>query len=329
VTTTASNLVFGPNTNANPGLFIPSSVANLNQLTLNIAATNTVTLNSNIALSMATAGVLTLTQGLLVLGNFDLTIISTASMATITGGSLGAMVVADGTGYLKKAFPTATFAAFNYPVGDMTGATDYSPYNITFATNSVNRTIGVRVTDAIHPQNDVNGTQTDYASRYWTFIDNQGGNGTYTYSSSTFTYSTVAPSDVNGNTALYKVNRWDGSNWNQLASTVAPPIVSTSGTYTQTSGNLGLAGGVTVDYALRNNPPTVYTWNATSGVADWQVAANWTPARYTPAVNDILQFSNGGTPTANNVPTQTIGRLLVIGGTNVSLVSAAAVTLTI
>src|SRR6185437_8948829 len=53
-TGTTSILVFGPGVgNNNSGLFIPGSVSNLSSLSINIAATNTVTLNSNVTLNLA------------------------------------------------------------------------------------------------------------------------------------------------------------------------------------------------------------------------------------------------------------------------------------
>ncbi|MBK9420481.1 MAG: hypothetical protein IPN44_05445 [Flavobacteriales bacterium] len=62
-----------------------------------------------------------------------------------------------------------------------------------------------------------------------------------------------------------------------------------------------------------------YTWIATSGSGTWTTAANWSPTRTTPDVTDQLQFTNGGTPTATAVPTQTIGRLTISGNTAVVL----------
>jgi hypothetical protein len=63
---------------------------------------------------------------------------------------------------------------------------------------------------------------------------------------------------------------------------------------------------------------TTYTWNIAGG-GSWATATNWTPSRTAPAANDILRFTNGGTKTITNVPTQTIGKLVVTGNTNVSL----------
>jgi hypothetical protein len=71
-----------------------------------------------------------------------------------------------------------------------------------------------------------------------------------------------------------------------------------------------------------------YTWNQT-GTASWSTSTNWTPTRTVPAANDVLMFNNGATTVATNVPTQTIGQLLVSANTNVTLQAAAAITLTI
>jgi hypothetical protein len=74
--------------------------------------------------------------------------------------------------------------------------------------------------------------------------------------------------------------------------------------------------------------PTVYTWQQ-SGGGDWQSPNSWTPPREEPASSDLLVFNIGGTTTAANVPTQTIGRLTVSGNTTVNLQSLATIVLTI
>jgi len=70
-------------------------------------------------------------------------------------------------------------------------------------------------------------------------------------------------------------------------------------------------------------PSTNYTWNASTGTADWQNANSWTPARTTPAATDILIFNNGGTSIAGNVPVQTIAQLLLSNNTSLTLQAAA------
>lgn len=75
--------------------------------------------------------------------------------------------------------------------------------------------------------------------------------------------------------------------------------------------------------------PMAFTWNATSGTGDWTVAANWTPARTVPDVTDTLYFTNGGTPTANNIPSQTVVKIGLANNTRPTWNTAAGNTITI
>ncbi|HRF17872.1 MAG TPA: hypothetical protein PK977_06880, partial [Chitinophagaceae bacterium] len=61
-----------------------------------------------------------------------------------------------------------------------------------------------------------------------------------------------------------------------------------------------------------------YTWNVAGG-GNWNTSGNWTPARTSTAASDILIINNGGTKTITNVPTQTIGRLVIANNTSVTL----------
>lgn len=63
---------------------------------------------------------------------------------------------------------------------------------------------------------------------------------------------------------------------------------------------------------------TTYTWNQPAG-GNWATATNWTPTRNTPAGSDILIINNGGTKAITNVITQSIGRLVIGGNTQVTL----------
>lgn len=73
-----------------------------------------------------------------------------------------------------------------------------------------------------------------------------------------------------------------------------------------------------------------YTWNQT-GTAAYNVAANWTPTRTTPAANDILIIDGTGTatPVITDLQTETIGELHVINNAYATVSAAAAITLTI
>ncbi|OOG78224.1 hypothetical protein B0E43_02120 [Algoriphagus sp. A40] len=66
---------------------------------------------------------------------------------------------------------------------------------------------------------------------------------------------------------------------------------------------------------------TTYTWDGSSNNT-WTTAANWTPARNTPATNDILQFNTGTDLTVTGVPSQTFGRLLITNNSQITLITA-------
>ena len=67
----------------------------------------------------------------------------------------------------------------------------------------------------------------------------------------------------------------------------------------------------------------IYTWKLTSGSGDYQVAANWQPARTAPNALDTLDFSNGGIVTVFNIPSQTIKALYVENATDVTFNAAS------
>ncbi|MDT7541848.1 MAG: hypothetical protein QOE33_1752 [Acidobacteriota bacterium] len=64
---------------------------------------------------------------------------------------------------------------------------------------------------------------------------------------------------------------------------------------------------------------------------DFTLATNWSPARTTPATDDVLIINGTNTPapTITNVPTQTIGQLSIINGANPTISASAAATLTL
>lgn len=92
-------------------------------------------------------------------------------------------------------------------------------------------------------------------------------------------------------------------------------------------GGAGAVGKVAITYSI---PAATYSWVATSGAADWTAAASWSPSRTSPAINDVLLFNQGGSSTASNVTTETIGKLQVANSTTIVLTPAGlANTLTI
>jgi autotransporter-associated beta strand protein len=102
-------------------------------------------------------------------------------------------------------------------------------------------------------------------------------------------------------------------------------IIVRSGTDTGTNG----ANWVFVSSCAGGGGAT-YTWNQSLST-DYQIAANWTPARATPSTTDTLIFDGSTTPvpTVTNVPTQTIASLQIINGAFVNMSANASATLTI
>jgi len=124
------------------------------------------------------------------------------------------------------------------------------------------------------------------------------GNGFVVYKGNT------SPQDVtaltNGTTYYFKIFTRFGTTWSsgvEVSATPTAPVVTT------------------------------YTW--VGGNAAFTTSSNWSPARTTPDVTDILEFNNASTVTLTGVPTQTIGKLLVSNNTTVNLQAGAANTLTI
>ncbi len=74
------------------------------------------------------------------------------------------------------------------------------------------------------------------------------------------------------------------------------------------------------------NAQATYTWNGTT--TDFQVPGNWNPARGTLTTSDTLVFPSTF-PTVINVPTQTIGEIIVQAGAAITLTPTGVNTLTL
>ena len=132
-------------------------------------------------------GTLTLTNGLVTLGDYNLLL---GSAASVSGSPSSAnMVVPTLSGQLQKEF--GTIESFIFPVGDSTGTAEYSPVTLTFSSGTfgANNHVGVNLVNNQYP-----GTSTSYLSRYWVVsqsnITNFACNATFKYNN---------PADVHGN----------------------------------------------------------------------------------------------------------------------------------
>lgn len=106
------------------------------------------------------------------------------------------------------------------------------------------------------------------------------------------------------------------------------PVVQLRWASRQVSGSGSRPSFAVDNISVTGTTLNTYTWNAT-GTASWTTSTNWTPARTNPSALDILQFTSGANVTVTDVPSQTIGQLLISNSTNVNLQSSDSSILTI
>ena len=107
-------------------------------------------------------GTLTLTSGLVDIGNNNFVFGASASVAGAPSAT--SMIVATGSGQVQKMFTAGT--GFTFPVGDNTGSAEYSPVTLSFTggTFAAGAYAGVNLVNAKYP-GDPN--TTAYLNRYW------------------------------------------------------------------------------------------------------------------------------------------------------------------
>ncbi|KAB1154352.1 T9SS sorting signal type C domain-containing protein, partial [Flavobacterium luteum] len=180
----------------------PGVTNNLKYLTLNrtISAPTYPTAGFNLGSDVAISNTATLTAGTLNLGSANMTIGGSGSIA-VTSPDATKMIIASGTGELRKTFSAA--GSFTFPIGDNVGTAEYSPATLAFS-GSPSGYVGVRVQDAKHP--NINVGITDYITRYWPV--------TSTIASPSCTASfTYLAADENGTVANYFGGRYLSSDW--------------------------------------------------------------------------------------------------------------------
>jgi hypothetical protein len=178
---------------------------NLGTLTMNRQAT---TMGCTMGSAVTINSALNLTNGLISLGNFDM---SLGLTATNTGSANG-FVISDpdiGTGMLIKR--VNSLGAYTLHIGENTApnGSQYAPATINFSSGSFSPLAhyGVQVKDAIHLNID---SPTDYLTKYW-IITSSGTFTTPVYSFTGLYNSGTA--DVNGTESNSISAKWDGTKW--------------------------------------------------------------------------------------------------------------------
>jgi len=228
------------NQNATPnslgsGTFIFSGTVNqsvsgqniFGNLTLNNATGLTVGGNTRIN------GIFTLTSGVVTLGSNNLLL---GPVATVAGTPSSAnMVVATGSGQLRKEFPAGFSGIFTYPVGDATSVSEYSPVTLNFVSGTfgADNYAGVNLVNAQYA-----GTLNNYTNRYWNITQSNISNFSCV---ATFQY---VPADVVGDESNMYCFRVDPlpftaySKANAGAHTLTAPGLTSFSTFTGNRGDL-------------------------------------------------------------------------------------------
>ena len=286
------NLIFGGTT---PQTFISNSTflvsPNVQIANTGGAGNNTVTLNSVLKDST-----LTLTSGVLVTSATNYVIGD-----KITGGSSSTYIV--GT----ARYVSASTSAFTLPLG----------YNSKYVPITITPNAATLDTFTVQYPASAFGVANSPLTSY----DNSLGYSITTTASISgavsFSYS-YSSGIVNSTADL--VMGYYTSSWSEVSASPTITGSVTSGTISDatfipfTSTNTYVSVG-SINSATNLLTLATYTW-AGSSTGDYQVAANWTPNRISPSTSDVIKFTSSAS--VINVPTQTIGQL-ILSGTNTSV----------
>ncbi|MDZ7650092.1 MAG: hypothetical protein U5K54_24850 [Cytophagales bacterium] len=184
-------------------------------------------------------GVLTLTNGNLNLSGFDLTLGPTATIS-VAALSATRMIIATGGNQVIKTF--SGVGSFVFPIGDNTGAPEYSPITVNITAGSgFPSNIGVSVVDAKHPNNS---SATNFLTRYWE-ITQPGITGCVATVTGTYTAADITGTEGSINAAQLSGTFNQTSNpWVKYAALGANTLTATGASLTlgQTNAFTGITG---------------------------------------------------------------------------------------
>jgi len=259
-TTSSSNLSFGGSSSS---VNVPSSVTQLNNLTLNNS--NGITLNSSPTINAT----MTFTSGVISAGSNTL-IIATAGTVSRTSGHVN--------GNLQKNVATGANVVRNFEVGD---SSIYSPVQVTFTSVSAAGNLTATAVSGEHPdiaRSTIDSTKD--VGRYWV-VTNSGI--TFTNYSASWTY-VAGDVDAAADVTIFgigKADSCDGSTQN--CTWTYPTIVGTpSTTNAQGSGMTGFSS-----FAVGRN------------VRSFSVSNPGTQSQYVPFIVTITALDQSGNPATN------------------------------
>lgn len=145
-------------------------------------------------------GLMEITGGRITLNNYNFSFSNTGTCTGSYGTSR--MFVTNGTGEVRKYF--ASTGSFDFPIGEITGVTEYTPasFSLTGHSGLSNAYVGVRVIDAKHPENT---SPSEYLTRYFVFSSSGITNPVY----NSYLYYTNA--DIIGSESSIYSARFNGT----------------------------------------------------------------------------------------------------------------------
>ena len=192
-----------------------TSATTFNNLVIN-KASNDVTINTTPTVNAT----LTFTKGRFITGA---NAISLGTAGTIATPSAASYVIGN---FRKNYLAAANFSYFagnNFPVGDLTG---FTPVNVSAGTTTAAGSLTVATFTPDHPQvttpiasTGINAARS--VNRYWRFTN--AGVTVGTALTATFTFL-AGDIDAGATTAIFVVQRYDGTNWNPTSLVAANPL---------------------------------------------------------------------------------------------------------
>jgi len=222
-------------------------------------------------------GTLTLTSGNIKPGSTNLVL---GPSAVISGTpSSSNMIIADGSGQLRKNFPSGFTGSFIFPVGDSTGTPEYSPLTLNFTggTFGNGNYAGVNLVNAKYPNDSITGS---YLKRYWTI--SQSGISSFTCNA-IFQYVTA---DVNGSENSLYCTKVNPSPWNtySAANTGTHQLtangLTTFGTFTGSRGGFDINLTAFLEGPYNSGTGTMNITLKTSGLIPLSQPYNTSPSNY-------------------------------------------------
>jgi autotransporter-associated beta strand protein len=294
-------------------------------------------------------GTLTLTNGVINLSGFNLTLGPSATIS-VASPSATRMIIANGSQVIKTYSGAGSFL---FPIGDNTGTTEYSPITVNVTAGSgFPANVGVTVVDAKHPNNS---STADFLTRYWE-ITQTGITGCVATVTTTYPNADISGTEASIHSAQLNGTFNQTTNpWVKFSALGANTLTATGATIPsgQTSYFTGIrganptativGGGVSIcvggSAALNTNVtgdgPFTYSWSPAAGLSATNianpVASPIITTPYTVSVRDgngILVTDNTtitvnpAPPTPNVTPAGPV--IVCEGSANIVLTSDAA-----